>query len=208
MNLKGHKYTCSLSTEEHLEVPFFLTDVLQRLHPKATFGEILESSPVLSHISAGPHLYFLPFLKGYICFLVCSMLSLSKEITQEDCVFHWGHVESDAVDVVDDAVDVVDVVLESSRLPAPWLFWIYSLTWQSVSTWPTYTAQELLCEPYLMYTFGILQPGTIHFLHIVRTSPTKKWLSSYRCRIAPNLLKRPNCCWFVLWKCLNSLGGR
>lgn len=95
----------------------------------------------------------------------------------------------------------------SSRLPAHWLLWIHSLTWQSVSTWPTSRAEELLCEPYLMYTFGILQPGTVHFLHIVRTSPTKKWFSSYRCRIAPNLLKRPNCCWFVLWKCLNSLGG-
>lgn len=173
----------------------------RELHPKAAFREILEggqscaSSRVRRTTLVSPHI-----LEGLHRFhRVLWVLRSLLDITQEDCGFHWGHPESDAVAVLDGA--------GSSRLPAHWLLWIHSLTWQSVSIWPTSRAEELLCEPYLMYTFGILQPGTVHFLHIVRTSPTKKWFSSYRCRIAPNLLKRPNCCWFVLWKCLNSLGG-
>lgn len=169
--------------------------------PKQLSGRFWRrASLVLPHVFAGAHWYFLLSLKGYTGFTLCFECCAHCWISLRRTVWFplrppgvWCSCGGDGAG--------------SSRLPAHWLLWIHSLTWQSVSTWPTSRAEELLCEPYLMYTFGILQPGTVHFLHIVRTSPTKKWFSSYRCRIAPNLLKRPNCCWFVLWKCLNSLGG-
>lgn len=180
--------------------PILSHRLLQRLPSKATAGEIPERQSCASSNVRRTTLVFPHILEGYTCFLVCSGYWVYCWKSLKKTVFHWGHTESGAADMVDGA---------RVQLPACPLTLLDTLTYLAVSEHlTTYTAQELPCEPYLMYTFGILQPGTVHFLHIVRTSPTKKWFSSYRCRIAPNLLKRPNCCWFVLWKCLNSLGGR
>lgn len=53
---------------------------------------------------------------------------------------------------------------------------------------------------YLVYTLGIFQPRIVHLLDIVRTCSIQKRLCGHRCRVAPELLKRPGCGhWPLLW---------
>lgn len=76
---------------------------LQRLHPKVSFGEILERQSCASSMFAGPHLYFLISLKGYTCFLVCSERWVYCWKSLKKAVFSSEATESDAADVVDGA---------------------------------------------------------------------------------------------------------
>lgn len=133
VNLKCHKYTCSLRVvrmAEHLEVPFFPTDFFFReLHPKAIFRKILEGQSCASSHVHRITLVFPHILEGlHTLHCVPRVLSSLLDITQEDCGFHWGHTESDAVDMVDGA---------RFKLPACPLTLLDALTYLAVSEYLT-----------------------------------------------------------------------
>lgn len=66
---------------------------------------------------------------------------------------------------------------------------------------------------YLVNTLGVLQPGVVHFLHVVGARPIQERLWGHRCSVAPDWLKRPcatcggDCDWPLLADSLSRLRG-
>lgn len=80
------------------------------------------------------------------------------------------------------------------------------------AVWPS-TPAGGCTAPYLVNTLGVLQPGVVHFLHVVGARPIQERLWGHRCSVAPDWLKRPcttcggDCDWPLLADSLSRLRG-